>query len=157
MQYSGTALLLLVNPFLLHWNNRTARPTYIFIVWKEDVSLPAMFNPLCSSTNQQLFKKSFCNQSSHYENYGWFNGSHHMPTTKSTLFVVNKDEWYTKEGHLKSMKNALYVQWYGKRHLLGWSDIEQCKIKPIALAIVELRESAGRQLVSQKILLNKHF
>jgi len=26
------------------------------------------------------------------------NGSHHMPTTKSTLFVVNKDEWDTKEG-----------------------------------------------------------
>jgi len=38
------------------------------------------------------------------------NGSHHMPTTKSTLFMVNKDEWDTKEGHAKSMKNALYVQ-----------------------------------------------
>jgi len=33
--------------------------------------------------------------------------------------VVNKDEWDTKEGHGKSMKNALHVQWYGKRHLLG--------------------------------------
>jgi len=33
---------------------------------KEDASLPAMFNPLCSSTNQQLFKKNFYNQSSHY-------------------------------------------------------------------------------------------
>jgi len=36
IQYSGTALLLLVNPFILHWNNRTTCPTYIFIVWKED-------------------------------------------------------------------------------------------------------------------------
>jgi len=26
------------------------------------------------------------------------NGSHHMPTTKSTLFVASKDEWGTKEG-----------------------------------------------------------
>jgi len=33
---------------------------------KEDASLPAMFNPLFSSTNQQLFKMNFCNQSSHY-------------------------------------------------------------------------------------------
>jgi len=32
---------------------------------------------------------------------------------------VNKDEWDTKEGHGKSMKNALHVQWYGKRHLSG--------------------------------------
>jgi len=123
IQYSSTALLLLVNPFILHRSNHTARPTYIFIVRKEDASLPAMFNPLFGSTNQQLFKKNFCNQSSHYENYGWY----HVPTTKLTLFVVNKDEWYTKEGRAKSMKNALYVQWYGKRHLSNWSDIEQWK------------------------------
>jgi len=35
-----------------------------------------------------------------------------MPTTKSTLFVGNKDEWYTKKGHAKSMKNVLHVQQY---------------------------------------------
>jgi len=76
--------------------------------------LPAMFNLLCSNTNQQLYKKNFCNQSSHYENSGRFNGSYHVHTTKSTLFVVNKYEWYTNEGRTKSMKNALYVQRYGK-------------------------------------------
>jgi len=37
---------------------------------------------------------------------------------------VNKDEWDTKEGRGKSMKNALHVQRYGKRHLSGLSDIE---------------------------------
>jgi len=31
----------------------------------------------------------------------------HVPTTKSTLFTVSKDEWDTKEGTGKSMKNAL--------------------------------------------------
>jgi len=36
---------------------------------KEDALLPAIFNLLCSSTNQQLFKKNFCNQSSHHR---WF-------------------------------------------------------------------------------------
>ena len=34
------------------------------------------------------------------------NGSHHV---QSTLFMVNKDEWDTKEGHGKSMKNVLQV------------------------------------------------
>jgi len=42
-----------------------------------------------------------------------------MPTTKSTLFAVSKDEWDTKEGTGKSMKNALYVQQYSKRYLSG--------------------------------------
>jgi len=31
------------------------------------------------------------------------NWSHHVPTTKSTPFVVSKDEWDTKEGTGKSM------------------------------------------------------
>jgi len=51
----------------------------------------------------------------------------HVSTTKSTLFVVSKDEWDTKEGPGKSMVNALYVKWYGKKHIQGWSDIEQQK------------------------------
>jgi len=32
-----------------------------------------------------------------------------MPTTKFTLFMVSKDEWDTKEGTGKSIKNVLYV------------------------------------------------
>ena len=38
-------------------------------------------------------------------------------TAISTLFTVSKDEWNTKEDTGKSMKNALYVLWYAKRHL----------------------------------------
>jgi len=58
-----------------------------------------------------------------------------VPTTKLTLFVVNKDERYTKEGCSKSMKNALYVQRYGKKAPLGlkWCRTAK-KIKPVALA-----------------------
>ena len=33
-------------------------------------------------------------------------------TAKSTFFAVSKDEWDTKEGTGKSMKNALYVLRY---------------------------------------------
>ena len=36
-----------------------------------------------------------------------------------SLFAVSKDEWDTKEDTGKSMKNALYVLQYAKRHLLG--------------------------------------
>jgi len=68
-----------------------------------------------------------------------------------TLFVVNQDEWYTKEAHAKSMaENALYVQQYGKRHSSGWSNVKQWKNQARSvIAIVELRESEGiRQAVS---------
>jgi len=57
-------------------------------------SLPAVFNLLYSSTNQQLFEKNLCNQSNYYENYRRFsvmNGSHYVSTTKLTLFTVSKD------------------------------------------------------------------
>jgi len=55
--------------------------------------------------------------------------------SETQLPVFSEDEWDTKEGTGKSMKNALYEQQHGKRHLSGLSDE---KIKPIALAIVEL-------------------
>ena len=54
----------------------------------------------------------------HYE------GKPSCATTKLTLFAV-KDEWDTKEDTGKSMKNALYVLQYAKRHQLGRSDAEQ--------------------------------
>jgi len=54
-------------------------------------------------------------------------GSHHVPTTKLTLFVEGKDEWDTKEGSGKFMMNALHVQQCSKRHLSGWSNVEQWK------------------------------
>jgi len=38
---------------------------------------------------------------------------------KSTLFTVSKDKWDTKEDTGRSVKNALYVQQYGKMHHLG--------------------------------------
>jgi len=148
IQYNGTAILLLVNPFILHRNNCTARPTYVFIVWKEDALLPAMFNLLCSRTNQQLFKKNFCNQSSHYENYRRFNESHHVPTTKSTLFMVNKDEWCTKEDRVK------YVQRYSKRHLFGWSDIEQ---QARSLSYCWVMQVWRHQAVSQSVSRKFHW
>jgi len=76
--------------------------------------MPAMFNLICCSTNQQLFKKNFCNQSSHYENYRRF------PLQMEAITCLPlRGEQDTKEGTDKSMKNALHVQRCGKRHLSG--------------------------------------
>ena len=54
-----------------------------------------------------------------------FEGKLSRAHAKSTPFPVSKDEWVTKEDTGKSMKNALYVLRYAKRHLLGRSDIKQ--------------------------------
>ena len=53
-----------------------------------------------------------------------YEGKPWCTTVKSILFAVSEDEWDTKEDTGKSMKNALYVLWYAKRHLSGWTDIE---------------------------------
>jgi len=88
--------------------------------------------------NQQLFEKKLCNQSSYYENLqiiSIMNGSHHVPTTKSTLFAVRKDEWDTKEGTVSPWRMHCLYSGMAK----GTSQaVEQQKIKPVTLAIVKL-------------------
>jgi len=54
--------------------------------------------------------------------------------------VVNKDEWYTKEGWGKSVKMYSGME-KGPSRAEATSSSE--KIKHVALAIVELRESEG--------------
>jgi len=71
------------------------------------------------------------------------------PSTKSTPFVVNKDELDTKENPVKSMKSALYYSGMVKGTSWAGATLNSKKIKPVALAIVELCESESiRQLVS---------
>ena len=112
-----------------------------------------MLNPLNSSTNQELFKKHFCNQNIHYEKYGQFllhEGNPSHTTIKSILFAVSKDEWDTKEDTGESMKSALYVRGMPKFTSRAKTMSNSEKIKPVALAIIELCLSEGiRQSVSQ--------
>ena len=86
-----------------------------------------MFNPLHNITNQELFESTSAIKSSHYENMDDFRyeGKPSRATAKPTLFAVSKDEWDTKEDTGKSLKNALYVLRYVKRHLSGQSNVEQ--------------------------------
>jgi len=82
----------------------------------------------------------------------------YMLIKKSTLFTVSKDEWNTKEGTGKSMKNALYVQWYGKKRFSYWSDIKQqknqaCSLSHCRVTLARRHQSVRqlfRQLVSRK-------
>ena len=93
-----------------------------------------------------------------------YEGKPSCTTAKSTLVAVSKDEWGTKEDTGKSMKNALCILRYAKRHLLGEVTFNSEKIKPISLAIIELRlseASVSQSLtqsvtysVSRKLLLN---
>jgi len=55
-------------------------------------------------------------------------------------FSWYKDEWDTKEGRGKSMKNASGM---AKGTSRAEATLNSEKIKPVALAIVELRKSEG--------------
>ena len=48
-----------------------------------------------------------------------YEGKPSCAIAKLTLFAVSKDEWDTKEDTGKSMKKALHILWYAKRHLSG--------------------------------------
>ena len=54
-----------------------------------------------------------------------YEGKPSCAIAKSTLFAVSKDEWDTKKDTGESMKNALYVLRYAKKHLSGRSDVKQ--------------------------------
>ena len=82
-----------------------------------------------------------------------YKGKPSCATAKSTLFVVSKYEWDTKEDTGKSMKNALYVYCgipKGTCRAEATSNSE--KIKPIALAVIKLCLSEGiSQSVTQSV------
>jgi len=86
---------------------------------KEDTSLPTMFSPLFNSTNQQLFKKNFCNQRSRTDDFRnkW------KPSRAIDTFRGEKRWMRHKEG--------------------PWYVHEECIACTKALAIVELYESEG--------------
>ena len=88
-----------------------------------------------------------------------FKGKLSRATAKSTLFAVSKDEWDTKKDTGKSMKNACMYCGMPKGTSQAEAMSNSEKIKPIALAVIELHLSEDisqsfTQSVSQyKILL----
>ena len=109
-----------------------------------------MFNPLHSSTNQELFESASAIKIATMTNMDDFRyeGKPSCTIAKLTLFTVSKDEWDTKEDTGKSMKKALHILRYAKRHILGRSNI---KIKPLAAAVIKVCLSENfSQSVSRK-------
>ena len=53
------------------------------------------------------------------DDFRYAEGKPSRAIAKSTLFVVSKDEWDTREDTGKSMKKALHVLRNTKRHLSG--------------------------------------
>jgi len=88
--------------------------------------------------NQQLFETNIYDQSNHYENNKQFPLWMDAPCAyhKTALFTVSKDEWDTKEGTGKPMKNALYT-YSSMAKGTSWAEVTLSneKIKPVALAI----------------------
>ena len=81
-----------------------------------------------------------------------FEGKPSRAHTKLTPFPVSKDEWDTKEDTVKSMKNALYVLRYAKGTCWAEAMLNCEKIKPVALAVIELDLSEGiSQSVTQSV------
>ena len=111
--------------------NGAAHPSYINYRLKSEVSITLCC--LQCSTHYTAVRIKNCSKNTsaikiattkktddfHYK------GKPSHATTKSTLFAVSKDEWDTKEDTGKSMKNALYILRYAKRHQSGQSGVKQ--------------------------------
>ena len=111
--------------------NGVTRPSYINYHLKSEVSITLRCQ-LCS-THYTAFRIKNCSKSTsaikvatmkNTDDFCYEQKPSHA-ATKSILFAVSKDEWDTKGDTGKSMKNALYVLRYAKRHLSGRSDIKQ--------------------------------
>ena len=123
------------NPCIPKERNDAACPSYINYRLKSEVSItlrcPLRFvvgyvQPVTQQYESRTVRTSAIKIASMKNTDDFrYEGKPSCATTKSTLFAVSKDEWDTKEDTGKSMKNALYVLWYAKRHLLDRCDAEQ--------------------------------
>ena len=172
-----------VQPVMQHFESRTIRkaplqssipkeivPRAPVIVWKSVVSI-TLHCWLCSTRYTAERIKNCLKSTSaikiatmtNTDNFR-YEGKPSRAIAKSTLFAVSKDEWNTKEETGKSMKNALYVLQYAKRHLSGWSNVEQWKNQAHSLSRYQVmlvwRNQSVSYSVSQSVtrkLLNKVF
>ena len=81
-----------------------------------------------------------------------YEGKPSHATAKSTPFAISKDEWNTKEDTGKSMR--MHCMYYGmpKGTCRAEAMSNSEKIKPVALAVIELRLSEGiSQSVTQSV------
>ena len=141
----------LYNPRIPKERNSATHPTYINYHLKSEVSI--MLHCWLCSTRYTAVRIKNCLKSTSaikiatMKNTDDFHneGKLSLATAKSTPFAISKDEWDTKEDTGKYTKNALYVLRYACR---AKATLNTEKIKPIALAVIELRLSEG---ISQSV------
>ena len=120
---SRTARKHLCNPRIPKERNGAVCPSYINYCLKSEVSI-TLCCWLCSIRYRAVRIKN-CSKSTSAIKIATmkntddfqYEGKPSRAIAKST--AVSKDEWDTKEDTGKSMKNALYVLRYAKRHLSG--------------------------------------
>jgi len=88
-----------------------------------------------------VYKKNFCNQRSHYKNYGL--------GIEAIKCLPQEQRWMGHKGG--PLKNALYVQRHSKRHLSGWSDVRKQKNQARSLSHCQVTRIWRHQSVSQAI------
>jgi len=152
IQYSGTALLLLVNPFILHQNNYIVCPTYVFIVWKEDALLP---------THYAAVRINNCLKRTFVIKVATMKITDELMEAITCLPLNWQFSWWTKmngtqrRAVLSPQRTHCMYSSMAKGTSRGEVTSNSKKIRPIALAIVELRESEGirQALTSNNIVI----
>ena len=107
----------------------------------------------CRITKVQANKKNLlikgcdilCNQSSHNGKLPLCREAITLCYHELTCIAVSKDKWDRKEDTGKSMKHALYIMRYTKRHQQAEAMSNSKKIRLVALVVVDLYLSEGRQ------------
>ena len=123
----------LCNPRIPKERNGAACPSYINnYCLKREVSI-TLHCWLCSTRYTAVQIKNCLKSTSairiatmtNMNNFRYIRREATMCHRQIDTFAISKDERDTKENTGKSVKNALYVLQYAKRHLSGQSDVEQ--------------------------------
>ena len=96
-----------------------------------------MFTPLYSSVNPEPFEKYLCHQGSHYSMDIRFAKEAIMCNHQINTFRCQQ-RWIEYKT-VKSQKNTLHVLWYTKGISQAEATLDSEKIKPVVLAVINLR------------------
>ena len=95
-------------------------------------ALSFILNSLPSNANRKLFVGELSYQNATVDDFH----NERKPScanTKMTCYAVSRDEGNTEEDSGKSMMNVLCVLQCAKRHILGWSDVNQAHTTVLAV------------------------
>jgi len=119
IQYSGIALLFLVNPCIVYQNNGTVCLNYIYYCLKGRCFVANYVQPVIQHYNCLKITSAIKVATMKIIDDFRYKWKPSCAYHKIDTFLDSKDEWDTKEGPSKFTKNALHIQQYIKRDLSG--------------------------------------